>query len=246
MSYIKTKGVILKEINVGEADKIVTIFSNSKGKITGSVKGARRPKSRFIAGSQLFCYSEFVLFKGKNMYSINSCDVIEPFYEIRNDLIKLTYAAHINEIVIDVVQEELPSNRVLQLFLNSLYMLAKSNKSPELIARVFELRLMAVLGYAPSVFNCIRCGKEDFEGFSFSFRQCGFLCKDCLEDDRYSLRLSEGTARAINYIIYSDIKNVFNFEVSDQILSELKKVSRRYLRDRLEKDYNKLDFLNII
>ena len=243
MSYIKTKGVILKEINVGEADKIVTIFSKNKGKITGSAKGARRPKSRFVAGSQLFCYSEFVLFKGKDMYSINSCDVIEPFYEIRNDLVKLTYAAHINEIVIDNVQEEQPSSKVLQLFLNSLYMLAKTEKAPEQIARVFEIRLMAILGYAPLVIGCIKCGKEDFTDFSFSFRNCGFLCKECIADDRYALNLSEGAARAINYIVYSNIKNIFNFEVSKKILGELERVSKRYLKDRLDREYNKLDFL---
>lgn len=243
MSYIKTKGVILKEINVGEADKIVTIFSKNKGKITGSAKGARRPKSRFVAGSQLFCYSEFVLFKGKDMYSINSCDVIEPFYEIRNDLVKLTYAAHINEIVVDNVQEEQPSSKVLQLFLNSLYMLAKTEKAPEQIARVFEIRLMAILGYAPSVIGCIKCGKEDFTDFSFSFINCGFLCKGCIADDKYALNLSEGAARAINYIVYSNIKNVFNFEVSKKILGELERVSKRYLKDRLDREYNKLDFL---
>lgn len=243
MSYIKTKGVIIKEINIGEADKIVTIFSKNKGKISGAAKGARRTKSRLIAGAQLFCYSEFVLFKGKDMYSINSCDVIEPFYEIRNDLVKLTYAAHINEIIIDNVQEEQPSSRVLQLFLNSLYMLAKTDKPPEQITRVFEIRLMAILGYAPSVMGCIKCGKEDFKDFSFSFKHCGFLCKQCISDDRYALNLSEGAARAIHYIIYSNMKNIFNFEVSNKILLELGKVSKRYMKDRLDKEYSKLDFL---
>lgn len=246
MSYIKTKGIVLKEVNVGEADKILTIFSKSKGKISGAAKGARRPKSRLIAGTQLFCYSEFVLFKGKDIYSVSSCDVIEPFYEIRKDLVKLTYAAHINEIVSDIVQEEQPSSKVLQLFLNSLYMLAKTDKSPQLITRIFEIRLMAILGYAPSVTGCIRCGREDFKDFYFSFKHCGFLCKHCIGDDLYAFKLSEGAARAINYIVYSKMKNIFNFEVSSPILLELEKVSKRYIRDRLDKEYKKLDFFKNI
>ncbi len=246
MSYIKTKGVILKEVNVGEADKILTIFSRNKGKISGSAKGARRPKSALVAGTQLFCYSDLVLFKGKDMYSINSCDVIESFYEIRNDLVKLTYAAHINEIVLDTVQEEQPSTRVLQLFLNSLYMLAKTDKAPEQIARVFEIRLMSILGYAPYVSGCIKCGSDEFINFSFSFRKCGFLCKQCIEDDKYALSLSEGAARAIHFIVHSNIKNIFSFDVSNNVLAELEKVSKRYLKDRLERDYNKLDFLKTL
>lgn len=243
MGFVKTKGVILREVNVGEADKILTIFSKNKGKISGAAKGARRPKSRLIAGTQLFCYSEFVLFKGKDLYSINSCDVIEPFYEIREDLVKLTYAAHINEIILDTVQEEQPSSRVLQLFLNSLYMLAKTNKSPQLITRVFEIRLMAILGYAPSVMGCLKCARDDFKDFAFSFKHCGFLCNQCMEEDKYALKLSEGAARAIHYIVYSNIKNIFNFEVSNPILLELEKVSKRYIKDRLDKEYNKLNFL---
>lgn len=246
MSYIKTKGVILKEINVGEADKIVTIFSRNRGKISGSAKGARRQKSRLIAGSQLFCYSEFVLFKGKDMYSITSCDVIEPFYEIRKDLVKLTYAAHINEIILDIVQEELPSTKVLQLFLNSLYMLSKTEKAPEHIARVFEMRLMALLGYAPYVRGCQKCGSDDFKDLSFSFKSCGFLCRNCKEDDRYAMNLSEGCARAINYIMYSNMKTVFNFDVSKSVLLELEKLSKRYLKDRLDREYNKLNFLKML
>ncbi|MEN2777304.1 DNA repair protein RecO [Acetivibrio clariflavus] len=246
MSYIKTKGIVLKEMNVGEADKILTIFSKSKGKISGAARGARRPKSRLIAGTQLFCYSEFVLFKGKDMYSVNSCDVIEPFYEIREDLVKLTYAAHMNEIVMDNVQEEQPSSKVLQLFLNSLYMLAKTGKSPDLITRVFEIKLMSILGYAPSVMGCLKCGREDFKDFYFSFEHCGFLCRQCTEGDRYALRLSEGAARAIHYIVYSNMKNVFNFEVSNSILLELEKVSKRYMKDRLDKEYNKLNFLKAL
>lgn len=246
MGYIKTKGVVIKEVNVGEADKILTIFSKNKGKISGSAKGARRPKSSLVAGTQLFCYSDMVLFKGKDMYSINSCDVIESFYEIRNDLVKLTYAAYINEIILDIVQEEQPSSKVLQLFLNSLYMLAKTDKAPEQIARVFEIRLISILGYAPWVRGCINCGNDEFIDFSFSFRKCGYLCKQCVKEDNYALPLTEGAARAINFIVHSNIRSIFSFDVSENVLSELGRVSKRYLKERLDREYNKLDFLKTL
>jgi DNA repair protein RecO (recombination protein O) len=119
MSYLKTKGIVIREVNTGEADKVLTIFSRHNGKITGFAKGARRPKSKFIAGTQYLCYSEFVLYKNADMFSINNCDVIEPFYEIRNDMEKLTYSAHIVDILNDVVQENQPSGKILQLFLNT-------------------------------------------------------------------------------------------------------------------------------
>jgi len=71
------------------------------------------------------------------MYTVNSCDVIESFYDIRNDLERLTYAAHMMDIVNDVILENQPASRLLQLFLNSLYMLSKTDRSPLQIVRVF-------------------------------------------------------------------------------------------------------------
>jgi len=125
MNYLKTSGIVIKEVNTGEADRIITIFPRIKGKISALAKGARKTESHLVAGTQLLCYSEFVLFKGKDMYTVNSCDVIESFYDIRNDLERLTYAAHMMDIVNDVILENQPASRLLQLFLNSLYMLRK-------------------------------------------------------------------------------------------------------------------------
>ncbi len=243
MGYIKVKGIVIREVNTGEADKVVTIFSKNEGKISAYARGARRQRSSISAGTQLLCYSEFILYKGKTMNSVSSCDVIEPFYEIRNDIVRLTYAAHILDIINDVVQEEQPAVRTLQLFLNTLHMLSKTDKSPELLVRIFELRLLTILGYAPYVRGCMVCGKEEIEKAHFSFRKCGFICQQCIAEDRSAMLLSQGTIRAIIHIIYSDIKDLFSFTVSKEVLSELSRVCSRYLRERLERDYTRLDFL---
>jgi DNA repair protein RecO (recombination protein O) len=246
MSYIKTKGIIIKEVKTGEADKIITVFTNGQGKISGCVKNARKSKNRLSAGTQLLCYCDFIMFKGKDIYTITSCEVIESFYEIRNDMIRLTYAAHILEIINDIVQEEQPATRVLKLFLNTMHMLSNTDKLPELITGIFELRLLSILGYAPYVAGCLNCGNEEQDGVSFSFSKCGFICPSCSNFDKYSTRISLGTARAMNYIVHSSINELFKFNLSKDVLDELNRVVSRYLRDRLEKKYTKLDFLKIL
>ena len=87
LAYLRTDGIITRVVNFGEADKIITIFTRSHGKVQAFAKGARRPKSRIIAGSQFLSYCNFILYKGSEMYSVNSTDVIEPFYGVRNDLV---------------------------------------------------------------------------------------------------------------------------------------------------------------
>jgi DNA repair protein RecO len=245
MSYLKTKGLIIREVNTGEADKIVTIFTKGRGRISALAKGARRPRSKLVAGSQFLSYCDYVLFSGREMYSINSSEVIEPFYEIRNDMIRLTYAVHFIDIITDVIQENQPSGKVLQLLLNSLHMLAKTDKDPELIARIFELRFLSIMGYAPFARSCIICGRDKLDNVSFSFKKCGFICdsEKCMSNDIYALELSSGAVKAIQHIIYSRFEELFSFKLSEQVLMELERVNKRYLRERLEKDYCKLDFL---
>ena len=245
MGYVRTKGIVVREVNTGEADKVITIFSKNFGKISALAKGARRAKSKLSAGTQFLSYSDFVLFHGREMHMVNSCELIEPFYSISGDIIKLTYSAHLVDIINDVVQENQPSGRILQLFLNSLHMLAKTDKSPELIARIFEFRLLSIIGYAPFVRGCVICGRDDFNRTHFSHKKCGFICESesCISNDRYAIEISSGAAKAIQHIVHSNIDSLFGFTVSQTVLEELGRVSRRYLRERLERDFTKLDFL---
>lgn len=248
MAFLKTRGIVVKEVGTGEADKIITIFSRNRGRISALAKGGKRPKSKLSAGSQLMCYGEYVLYSGKDMYSVNSCEVLEPFYEIRNDMVKLTYAAHFMDIVQEIIQENQPSPKLLQLLLNSLHMLAKTEKPPELVSRVFELRALSTAGYAPHVRSCMLCGLESERAYSFSFSICGFICgrEKCSAEDRFAFELSHGAAKAIQHIICASMNELFSFGLSPEVLEELGHISRRYLRERLERDFIKLDFLKSI
>jgi len=248
MAFLRTKGIVIKEAGYGEADKIITIFSKNRGRITAHVRGGRRPKSNLAAASQMLCYADFVLFSGKEMYSVNSCEVIEPFYEIRNDMVKLTYAAHFIDIVLEIIQENQQAPKLLQLFLNTLHMLAKTDRDPRLLAAIFELRSLTISGFAPYVASCMICGREQEKNYAFSFSRCGFICdrKNCRDEDPFALELSGGAAKAIQHIVYSRMKNLFGFALSDQVLDEVSRVSRRYLKERLERDFVKLDFLKSI
>ncbi|NMB97410.1 MAG: DNA repair protein RecO [Clostridiaceae bacterium] len=245
MAYLKTKGIVLKEVYTGEADKIITILSKEHGKMSVFAKGARRPKSRFIACTQFLCYSEFLLFKGQDMYTINGCDVIETFSKLGSDIVKLTYAAHMIDIVYDTIQEGQYSAKELRLLLNTLYFLLNSSKSPDLVTCIFELRYLCILGYAPYIKGCVNCTEDYIENISFSFKKCGFLCnkKECLFEDSSALRLLPGTVKALYHIVFAEINRLFNFNVSKEVLEQLKSITNKYLRERLDKNYKHLDYL---
>lgn len=98
-----------------------------------------------------------MLYQGTNTYHINSCETIEMFYNLRTDLDKLKYASHITKIIYDVTTENENSYKILQLFLNTLYMISQTDKNIDLIVSIFKLRLMCILGFTPSIDGCKTC-----------------------------------------------------------------------------------------
>ena len=121
MGTFKTNGIIIGESNMGDYDKMLTMLTPGVGKISCVAKGARRPKSALLAGSQFLCFGEYLLYQGTSTYHINSCETIEMFYNLRIDLDKLKYATYITKIIYDVTNENENSYNILQLYLNTLY-----------------------------------------------------------------------------------------------------------------------------
>ena len=95
MKTVKTKGIIIAEKVMSDFDKMLTILTPNMGKIECVAKGSRRPKSLLMAGTQFLCFGDYMLYKGGENYSMNSCETIELFYNIRTDLDKLKYAVYI-------------------------------------------------------------------------------------------------------------------------------------------------------
>ena len=189
-----------------------------------------------MAATQFLCFGEYLLYKSGNTYSINSCETIEVFYDIRTDLDKLKYAAHITKIINDVTTENQNTYRVLQLYLNTLYMISETDKKLSLINSVFKLRLLAIIGFRPNIDECTKC-KDKNNLIYFSFIDSGFKCLECSKQDKGAIEITQTTKDAIRYIILADAKKIFSFEVPENTIKELEIISKIYLREKLEKEY---------
>ena len=235
MGIIKTKGIILSESNMNDFDKMLTMLTPN-GKIGCAAKGARKPKSLLMAGTQLFVFGEYMLYQGTSSYHINSCDTIELFYPIRTDLDKLKYAAHVTKVINDVTDENQNTYRILQLFLNTLYMISETDKDLDFILSVFKLRLLCLLGFTPQIKACTNC-KTGENITHFSIRDNGFKCEACSKIDKGAIRISDSTKTAMQYIVLADPKKIFSFQISEENLQELNLVSNLYFNEKLEKEY---------
>lgn len=192
MGTYKTKGIIISENNYSDFDKMVTMLTPN-GKIEVSAKGARRPKSQLMAGTQFLCFGDYMLFKGSNIYTLNSCDPIEIFYNIRIDIDKLQYAAKITKIIQDVTYENQNTYRIMQLYLNTLYVISETDMDLDFVISIFKLRLMSLLGFSPVVDKCTQCTKENLT--YFSFKDNGMKCESCGTQDTRSSKNIRGNKR---------------------------------------------------
>ena len=233
MKTIKLCGIIICENNFGDYDKMLTMLTPGLGKISCVAKGARRPKSALLAGTQFLCFGEYLMYKGANTYNINSCETIEVFYNLRTDLDKLNNAVHITKIIRDVTEENQNCYKILQLFLNTLYTLSETDKDPELVISVFKLKLLCYLGFTPRISECINCKQKENLQY-FSLKDNGFKCSACAKQDKSCLSMSESTANAIRYIVMAPAKKLYSFNLKDESLNELKLITKLYFDEKLE------------
>ncbi len=236
MASTKVNGIILSENNLGDFDKMLTMLTPGQGKISCVAKGARRPKSALLAGTQIFCFGEYLMYKGTNTYHINSVETIEVFYNIRTDLDKLKYAMHINKIVQDVTQENQNCYNILQLLLNTLYTISETDKNLDLVLGIFKLRLLSILGFTPKLTECVNCKEKENLKY-FSLRDNGFKCEACSRQDKSTIAINESTLNALKYTIMAPAKKIYSFNIKDESLEEFKLVTKLYFNEKLEKEY---------
>lgn len=177
-----------------------------------------------------------MLFKGGNTYTMNSCETIELFYNIRMDIDKLTIACNLNKIILDVTTENQNTYKILQLYLNTLYVLSEMDFNKNLLTSTFKLRLLAILGFAPNVKECVNCKNIDDISY-FSIKDNGFKCSVCGKLDKSAIQILPETRDSIKYILGCLAKKLYSFHTTEEAIKELELITKLYFNEKLEKEY---------
>ncbi|MBR2784360.1 MAG: DNA repair protein RecO [Clostridia bacterium] len=227
MKLIKVKGIVIRESTYKDNDKIITILTDSIGKVSVIAKGAKKTNSPYLASSQYLVYSEFVLYQNTGYFYLNSASVINTFYNLRIDLDKLQIVFELTKLINSVTDENQDCEKILKLFLNTIYALDKLDKDKKLIVNAFKIKLFTLLGFAPRQDKCANCSKllldAEEEFVYYNYVDNVFLCENCkgIGDSRSVIRLTKATFNAIFYVIRSDLKKMFSFELKSYTDFEL-------------------------
>ena len=245
---IRTEGIVIKETNVSENDKYITILTSDLGTVEAYVKGARRKGSALAASTGLFCYCSFELFYNKSKYYLDQADINQLFYDIRLDLNRLSIASYFCQIIYEIKPDRDNCKEILRLMLNSMHLLANTKKDARIIKAVFELRCMALSGLCPDLVACRECGEFD-KKMRFYINDGTILCQDCAaegesekEEFGYA-NITPSVLAAMRHIAYSDAGKVFSFTLDESNLKLLGEVCESYLVCQTERSYRSLEFL---
>ncbi len=239
--YFKTEGLVLRETDYKEADKLLTVLSRDRGKLTLRARGVKRKNSPLRSGCQLLTFSEFTVFENKGRCTVDEAAPREMFLALRSDIELLSLASYFAQVAEVLAQEDDPNPALLSLCLNALFALSKLNRPQTLVKSAFELRAACLAGYEPMLAGCAVCGAEQPDRFCVS----GMLqCSSCRQPDEQGLRLPlhPGTLAAMRYIVYCDMKKLFSFQLGPAGEKELGDITETYLLTQLERGFFTLDF----
>ncbi|MHB8138867.1 MAG: DNA repair protein RecO [Smithellaceae bacterium] len=196
----KTTGFVLKSLSYGESDLIVTFYSREFGKVNGIAKGAKRSKKRFANVFEPFSMTN-IIFSRKNrdaLAFIESCDIIDHYSLIRQDLEKTLTASYFIDLTDHFSSEGKANENLFSLLADFLALLTRENVSDTAI-RFFEMRLLKITGFEPALTACVRCKTPVANGGTYYFfpKEGGIFCAACARPERYDQRVSAGTVRTL-------------------------------------------------
>ena len=227
---LTTQGIVLRETNYKEADKILTVLTRDLGKRTVKARGCRRKNSKLTAASQLLVYSEMTL--------------SEQFWSVRQDLEDLALASYFAEVTEATAQEGEAVPELLSLLLNSLYALDTLKKPRALVKAAFELKLLCLTGYAPMLDACAVCGAPEPDQPRWNLSQGILHCARCRGQvgGGVSMPLSPGALAGARYIVGCPPKKLFSFALPEGDLRQLGQATEAFLMTQQERGFRTLDY----
>lgn len=237
-----TRGLVLRSTDYREGDKLLTVLTDTMGKLTVKARGARRRGSRLLPVCQLFAWSEMTLFEYQGRYILDEAELLEPFAGLQKDLTRIALASYFAEVLGAEGDEDRSSGQSLRLMLNSLYALAHGLYPPRRVKAAFELRYMALSGYAPRLESCAVCGREP-EAPLLSVSTGLLHCASCPSPGvDASLPLDAASLGAMRYILDADLKKLFSFSLSEPSQTFLERACEAYLLARSDRRFRTLEF----
>lgn len=258
---IKTEGLVIRETKFGEGDRIFTVLTPARGRVT-VIEKASRSASFSETKMSVGYYMNFVFYKKDSMCWMKECELVEPFMNIRENIVSSALAYYMLDVANELSDDGQECYDILAVTFNCLYALNYKRELPaDLIKGAFELKAMSVSGYMPTVNKCEVCSKLEDGDFYLDVMNGGIICSSCLkkrsaspeyvppdESDYHApvsilSPLSPDVLCAMHFVICAPYSKMLSFRIEDDHeLYLFESACKTYLLNHLERDFDTLNY----
>ncbi len=239
---VKTSGIIIKRMNYGEADRILTILTSDHGKIKAIAKGSRKILSKLGGSLEPFCLVDFIFHEGKSFYIVTSAIVQNHFEKVHFEIDKTAKAFYIGELLDKFLEEKQNHPEVFELF--SRYLENLENADDPILIPVFSAKILEAVGFKPEVSECLHCRQklqptqnywDDVEG--------GVICQDCHDKFGHGQKVSNDIIKILRLIFSPEFKVGSKININDKYKNQTGAVLESYIEGVLERELKSKKFM---
>ncbi|WP_046214719.1 DNA repair protein RecO [Paenibacillus wulumuqiensis] len=225
-------GIVIRSMDYGEGNKIITLCTEAHGKVAVFVRGAKKARSRHGALVQPFTYGEFSFIRsGTGMGTLNQGEVIESNHRLREDIILAAYSAYACELVDKALQDNETGHFWFEQLKAYLSFLGEG-RDPVVLTSLFEMKVLQAAGYGPQVDACMFSGETEGK-FWISAGLGGILSEKERRQDPAAVLVSPGVLKLLRLFSRLDIRRLGNIDVKEETRTELKKVMNSFMEAQL-------------
>jgi DNA repair protein RecO (recombination protein O) len=239
----RVSAVVLRQRDLGEADRIVVLYTPHRGKLSAVAKGVKRPRSKLAGGLQLFTQAEILLAVGRTLEVITQVRPVEAYYRLRTDMARFAHASYAVELLDVLTEERAPDPDLFALLVAVLHGLDQES-DPATLLRGFELQLLTRLGYGPELETCVSCGTEVEGGRAgFATSEGGVVCARCLGALGLGT-ISANALRAMRDLVRMTPEQLTRRKLSRAAGEELARIMRPFVDYQLPRRLRSAEFLD--
>lgn len=215
MEIKKIKGIIVSENSYSETSKLLKILTKEYGLVSVMAKGAKSLKSNLRSVTTKLTYANFHLhYKENKISTLVDADIINPFINIKKDLLKISYASFILELTEQVMKQSNDKN-IFNLLEDTLIKI-EEGYDPVIITNILELKYLSYLGIKPEFDSCAVCGKTNI--LTVSTSKGGFVCKNCYTNEKI---VNPKTIKILRMLYYVDISKISKTNISLEVKKQI-------------------------
>jgi DNA repair protein RecO (recombination protein O) len=241
----KTEAIVLRTMDLGEADRVLTVLTPRLGKLRVIAKGVRRPRSRIGGGLQPFSDVQLVLAAGRTFDVVTSSSLEDPHLGLRNDLHSTAAAWYVVELADRFCEGAADSHEAFRLLAQALSALdAGPQIEREVVARWFELALLDAMGFRPELGSCLECGSAiEPEGNAYSPAGGGVVCPQCAHAAHGARPVAADALKVLRHLQRSPLVGVLRLRLARGLHRDVERLLHATVSAVLERELRSRDFL---